>query len=188
MLLKVKIVEAIVAGRVDRAYRRWAAPRAVAGGRQRTHLGELRVESVEEVDPSVLTEADARAAGHASLALLRRELDRREGPVWCVRLACAGEDPRVALREEADLDAAGLAELRERLARKDRGGPWTLATLRLIGEQEGRRAADLAEALGEDKARLKRRVRSLKELGLTESLETGYRLSPRGRALLDTLG
>jgi ribosomal protein S19E (S16A) len=28
-------------------------------------------------------------------------------------------------------------------------------------------------------------VRKLKELGLTESLEVGYRLSPRGRALLD---
>jgi len=27
-------------------------------------------------------------------------------------------------------------------------------------------------------------VRKLKELGLTESLERGYRLSPRGRAVL----
>jgi hypothetical protein len=31
-------------------------------------------------------------------------------------------------------------------------------------------------------------VRKLKELGLTESLEVGYRLSPRGRALLARLG
>jgi ribosomal protein S19E (S16A) len=30
-------------------------------------------------------------------------------------------------------------------------------------------------------------VRKLKELGLTESLKIGYRLSPRGRALLDGL-
>jgi hypothetical protein len=30
-------------------------------------------------------------------------------------------------------------------------------------------------------------VRKLKELGLTESLLVGYRLSPRGRALLDQL-
>ncbi len=29
----------------------------------------------------------------------------------------------------------------------------------------------------------KRDVRKLKELGLTESLDTGYRLSPRARAL-----
>jgi ribosomal protein S19E (S16A) len=31
----------------------------------------------------------------------------------------------------------------------------------------------------------KLRVRRLKELGLTESLPKGYRVSPRGRAFLD---
>jgi ribosomal protein S19E (S16A) len=38
-----------------------------------------------------------------------------------------------------------------------------------------------------EKLRFKARVRQLKELGLTESLEVGYRLSPRGRALLRRL-
>ena len=33
----------------------------------------------------------------------------------------------------------------------------------------------------------KRRVRMLKELGLTESLEIGYRLSPRGESVLNQL-
>jgi hypothetical protein len=33
----------------------------------------------------------------------------------------------------------------------------------------------------------KRLVRKLKELGLTESLTVGYRLSPRGRALFERL-
>lgn len=46
----------------------------------------------------------------------------------------------------------------------------------------GRRAADLAEEAGVDKAWFKQNVRKLKALGLTESLEVGYRLSPRGRA------
>ena len=31
----------------------------------------------------------------------------------------------------------------------------------------------------------KRNVRKLKEMGLTESLQVGYRLSPRGRAFVD---
>ena len=39
-----------------------------------------------------------------------------------------------------------------------------------------------------DMLSFKRDVRRLKELGLTESLEVGYRLSPRGRALLARLG
>lgn len=45
-------------------------------------------------------------------------------------------------------------------------------------------AADLAALLGVEKEWLKPNIRKLKNLGLTESLHPGYRLSPRGRALL----
>ena len=38
-----------------------------------------------------------------------------------------------------------------------------------------------------ERLRFKERVRRLKALGLTESLEVGYRLSPRGQAFLDEL-
>jgi hypothetical protein len=38
--------------------------------------------------------------------------------------------------------------------------------------------------MGMDQLSFKVRVRKLKGLGLTESLEIGYRLSPRGVALL----
>ena len=47
------------------------------------------------------------------------------------------------------------------------------------------RAEDLAASIGREKLPFKRDVRKLKELGLTESLEIGYRLSPRGVALLE---
>ena len=49
------------------------------------------------------------------------------------------------------------------------------------------RAAGLAAAAGRERFAFKGDVRKLKELGLTESLEVGYRLSPRGRALLEWL-
>jgi hypothetical protein len=45
----------------------------------------------------------------------------------------------------------------------------------------------LAPQVDADVQPFKRRVRQLKELGLTESLEIGYRLSPRGRAVLECL-
>ncbi len=67
-------------------------------------------------------------------------------------------------------------------------GPWTIATLRLIGDRPGVRAAELAAAAGRERLPFKADVRKLKELGLTESLEVGYRLSPRGRALLARAG
>lgn len=46
--------------------------------------------------------------------------------------------------------------------------------------------ADLAPEVGQDLARFKLNVRKLKSLGLTISLETGYRLSPRGEYYLST--
>jgi hypothetical protein len=67
-------------------------------------------------------------------------------------------------------------------------GPWTRATLELIAQRPEVLAADLAAALGRERLPFKRDVRKLKELGLTESLERGYRLSPRGRAFLEATG
>jgi Mn-dependent DtxR family transcriptional regulator len=67
----------------------------------------------------------------------------------------------------------------------DAHGAWTRRTLKLIADRPATRAADLAEALGQERLPFKANVRKLKALGLTESLEVGYRLSPRGRAYLD---
>jgi Mn-dependent DtxR family transcriptional regulator len=66
-------------------------------------------------------------------------------------------------------------------------GPWTEATLRAIDERPATRAATLAESFGRDAPSFTSDVRRLKALGLTESLEVGYRLSPRGRAFLARL-
>ena len=57
--------------------------------------------------------------------------------------------------------------------------------LDLIARRPATRAPDLAAELARDTAPFKADVRKLKELGLTESLERGYRLSPRGRAYRD---
>jgi DNA-binding MarR family transcriptional regulator len=54
--------------------------------------------------------------------------------------------------------------------------------LALIAKHPEVSAGELAEISGFEKAWLKVNVRKLKELGLTESLQPGYRLSPRGRA------
>ena len=66
-------------------------------------------------------------------------------------------------------------------------GPWTWATLRIIADRPGVLAATLASELGQERAPFKQRVRRLKALGLTESLEVGYRLSPLGAAALTHL-
>jgi hypothetical protein len=192
MLFEQRLWAGLADGTVTVTFRRWRRPRARVGGSHRTPAGVLAVDAVTEVDPATLTEDDARAAGFGSLAELRRRLDRHgEGPVYRVDFHHAGADPREALRQAADLTSEELAGLRARLERLDRAardGPWTVATLRLIADRPGVRAADLAGAAGRERHPFKTDVRKLKELGLTESLEVGYRLSPRGRALLERLG
>jgi hypothetical protein len=174
-------------GSIDLAFRRWKRPRVRAGGRMRTAVGVLEVVEVETVERAQLDEEDARRSGAESVAALLAELDRRgEGEIHRVRLRYAGPDPRVELRSRADLSPAELEQVRARLDRLDRAsrhGPWTRATLELIRDRPEVRAGDLAEAVGRERLAFKRDVRKLKELGLTESLPVGYRLSPRGEAV-----
>jgi hypothetical protein len=178
------VLEAIAAGTVTCAFRRWDRPRVRPGGTQRTPIGVLEFTAVDPVDEADLTADDARAAGFADLTALQRA-QRGDGQLYRVALRLAGPDPRVALRAKRRLSKAERAEIDARLARMDRAsahGPWTAAVLELIAENPGVRAPDLAARMGRETLPFKRDVRKLKELGLTESIEVGYRLSPRGRA------
>jgi hypothetical protein len=192
MLFEQRLWAGLADGTVTVTFRRWRRPRARPGARHLTPAGVLAVDAVAEVDPAGISEADARAAGFGSLAELLRQLDRHgDGPVYRVDFHHAGPDPREALRQADDLpegEVAGLLARLDRLDRAGRDGPWTTGTLRLIGDRPGVRAADLAAAAGRERHPFKTDVRKLKDLGLTESLEVGYRLSPRGRALLERLG
>jgi len=186
MLLRPSTLKVIADGTVTRAYRTWDRPRLRAGGRQRTPVGVVAFDAVEPVAREALTDADARSAGLADLDELLGLVDRRTGTIYRIDLHLAGPDPRVALRESMP-DETEVVELMRRLERLDRGsrlGPWTRATLEAIAQQPGVRAADLAANFGRERDPFKLDVRKLKELGLTESLRPGYRLSPRGQAVL----
>ncbi len=186
MLIRRPTLDAIAAGEVTVAFRRWARPRVRPGTRLRTAVGVLGVGEVTRIGADELTDADARAAGHPDLAALHRSLPG-DAPIFRVTLALVGPDPRVELRSRSTLTDAERAEIERRLQRLDaaaRGGPWTSAVLALIADSPAIRAPDLAARMGRETLPFKRDVRKLKELGLTESLDVGYRLSPRGRAYL----
>jgi hypothetical protein len=191
VLFRRRSLDGIRAGEITLAFRRWDRPRAKPGGRQRTVVGELAIDSVERVPRSAITAADAARAGHSSLKELMAELDARgDAPIWRIELHWAGEDARRELRARASLSDTEVGKLRARLARFDaasRHGPWTRQTLELIAARPETRAEDIAASIGREKLPFKRDVRKLKELGLTESLLIGYRLSPRGQALLERL-
>ncbi len=186
MMIRPAELEAIRRGDVDLAFRRWGRPRVRVGTRMRTGVGLVEVTSVDVVAELAISADDARRAGAASLeALVAALAARPDDPIHRVGLRWAGADPREALRETVP-DEAETARLRAWLDRLDTaaGEPWTRASLTIIGEHPGRRAPELAGEVGRDTASFKRDVRKLKERGLTQSLDIGYLLTPRGAAVL----
>jgi hypothetical protein len=189
MLFRKRFWAGIEDGSVTLAFRRWERSRVVAGRERRTPVGLIEVISVREVDADALGAEDARRAGYASVDELRRALGSDDGrPVFRIEFRrVEGPDPRAELAADDDLDGDAVAAIDARLARLDRASshaPWTMETLALIAERPAVRAEDLAASVGREKPPFKLDVRKLKNLGLTESLPRGYRLSPRGRAYL----
>jgi len=188
MLFPKRLWPGLADGSVQLAFRRWKRPSVRTGGTLRSPVGVLAIDEVRAIGLDEITDADARRAGHVDRADVLDALPAgADRTLYRIVFHVLGDDPRVALRSRADLDDADVADLTAALARLDAAstdGPWTRAVLTQIARRPEVRAPDLAAAAGEATPRFKRRVRRLKELGLTESLRIGYRLSPRGRALL----
>jgi len=189
MLMQMRFREPIERGEVTLTFRRWKRPQVVAGNTYRTAAGRIVVDAVDVVDPARITNADARRAGFATRAEVVAALRGADDlPTYRVRFhADGGPDPRAELAADGALGAADVAAIDTRLDRLDRAsahGPWTAAVLRTIAERPAVRAPDLAASFGRETQPFKLDVRKLKNLGLTISLEVGYRLSPRGEAYL----
>lgn len=187
MLLDRDTLDQIARGEVSLAFRRWRRPAIRSGGTLLTSAGQLEVGSVAVVEIEAVTPEEATLAGYPSKDALLAELNRRrDGEVYRIELGALRPDPRVALRE-APLDERQTEDLRQRLNRIDAAspdGPWTLKTLQVIRDHPALRAGDLCHLVGQERDRFKPNVRKLKNLGLTISLEVGYRLSPRGETYL----
>jgi hypothetical protein len=189
MLMPMRFRPGIESGAITVTFRRWKRSQVVAGNTYRTAVGRLVVEAVDVIDPESITKADAKRAGFAAPAEVVRELrGTADLPTYRIRFHLARDpDPRAQLAARAALRPDEIADLTRRLERLDRAsayGSWTIDTLRAIEARPGVRAADLAAAFDREKEAFKLDVRKLKNLGLTLSLEVGYRLSPRGEAFL----
>ena len=161
------------------------------GGTLLTAAGQLRIGDVAIVARAAITTAEAGRAGYASLADLLAFLDERDdGAIYRIEFAGLTADPRVALRAtvpaNADDETALVARLR-RIDQRAPAGPWPQRVLALLRDRPAVRAGDLCVVVAQERLAFKANVRKLKALGLTESLEVGYQLSPRGEALLAAL-
>ncbi len=191
MLFRAAILEKIALGEVTIAFRYWRRPTVKAGGRLRTSIGELAIVSVELCDLGDISEDDVRAAGFDDKSLLLDTLNQKaDAKLYRIAFHFDRVDPRIALREQDRLNPVEIEEVASALERLDRTSqcrPWTKQVMRMIACEPGITAGEIAASLNLEKGALKRRIRKLKELGLTISLHRGYRISARGSAVQEAL-
>jgi hypothetical protein len=192
LLFQKRFHAGLTSGAIDLTFRRWDKPHVKTGGRYRCHpIGVLEVDRVERVRVGGITDEDARRAGFESAAELveymkdgaKRELSV-QAEVFRIELHHGGDGDRVAAALDRELSEDDVEVLRRALARLDARSPWTRKTLSLIREHPRVAASKLAAKVKRETLPFKADVRKLKRLGLTQSFEIGYELSPRGEAFL----
>ncbi len=172
MLFRRDILQGIAEGRVTLAFRRWRRALPADGSSLRSPVGVLCLDRVTVGDEDDITAEDVGRTGMSPDEL--RASIAGEGTLLRIELRLAGDDPRIALRERLP-EHAELEAVVARLARIDAAcpTPWTIRYVQLIADQPGTSSRVLAPRVDADVPPFKRRVRQLKELGLTESLEVG---------------
>jgi hypothetical protein len=192
LLFQKRFHAGIVDGAVRLTFRLWEKPHVKVGGRYRVHpIGVVEVNSVDRVTVGDITERDARAGGFESRAALlgymapvAKTALTDATPVFRVGFVHGGDGDRVASALETELTAEALADLVKRVGRLEREGPWVRKVMELIGKHPQVAASQLALKLKREKEEFKIDVRKLKKLGLTQSFEVGYEVSPRGKKFL----
>jgi hypothetical protein len=197
LLFQKRFHEGLITGAITLTFRAWQKPLVKPGGRYRCHpIGVLEVDAIARVPVSSITDDDAKQAGFADrdhlvsyLAEVAPDIAAlpTRAEVFRVQLHHGGDGDRVpeALQAEVtDEDRAAIAARLRKLDAASASGPWTARTLALIARRPRTAASKLALALGRETAPFKADVVKLKKLGLTQSFEVGYELSPRGQAYL----
>lgn len=195
LLFQKRFHAGLVDGTVTTTFRRWNKPHVRPGGRYRCHpIGVLEVDAIERMKVREITEEDARRSGFATLQELA-EYMRTARPeeellatseVYRVRFHHGGDGDRVEIALATELTTEDVAAIAARLAKLDAnaGAPWVKKTFALLDKHPRVAASKLAAKLGRETLPFKEDVRKLKKLGLTQSFEVGYEISPRGRAYL----
>lgn len=167
----------IRAGGVTLTFRNWRRPHARVGGVYRLRpTGAVEVTGLANVRLSEVSTDDAVRAGFPSVDAMVAFLGLpRTAEVTRVEFALTDDSPKA-------VPSLTVEEVVKRLDATDRrsAAPWTTRVLALIEAHPAIRAGDLAPLTGWDTPRFKANVRKLKALGLTRSLEVGYRLTDLG--------
>lgn len=176
---------AVANGSITVTFRLWKRPHAKVGGRYAVGGVVIEVDTIEMLPFHAITKADVRRAGAKDRDALRARA-AHAGPIdddtllYRIEFHVVGAKPQ---REDAPVDAEHVDVVIAKLDGMDarsKTGRWTRRLLQLIDERPGTVSTELAAIVGRPRLEFKTDVRKLKALGLTESLEVGYRLTPLG--------
>ncbi|MBM4777172.1 MAG: ASCH domain-containing protein [Archangiaceae bacterium] len=192
LLFQKRFHAGLVSGAVTRTFRLWDKPHVKPGGRYRVHpIGVVEVSAVVRVPLEALTDADARAGGFESrdellayMTPVAKVALTPQTPVFDVTLRHADDGDRVEGALDTKLSKEDVLALHAKLKKLDGRKPWTKTVLKLIKRRPRIAASKLAASLKRETLPFKEDVRKLKKLGLTQSFEVGYEVSPRGLAYL----
>lgn len=192
LLFQKRFHAGLLDGSITLTFRRWDKPRVRPGGRYRCHpIGVLEVDAIERVRLADISASDAVRSGFESLMALTDYI--RSGPkdalepdceLFRVELHHGGDGDRVELALLDRLEPGDIAAIAAKLERMDAAGAWTRQTLKVIAANPRVAASQLAKKLGRETLPFKADVVKLKKLGLTQSFEVGYEISPRGLAYM----
>lgn len=198
LLFQKRFHSGLVEGSITLTFRQWDTPRVRPGGRYRCHpIGVVEVDDLRRIRVGEISEEDSLRAGFESrcdllsyLGQMKGELLDEGSEVFRVALHYGGDGDRVETAMQTDLSVEDVADIRARLEKLDAAGdkPWTRQTLKLIESNPRVAASKLAAKVREETLPFKARVVKLKKLGLTQSFEVGYEISPRGRVYLEKAG
>ena len=196
LLFQRRFHDGLVHGSITLTFRLWPTARVKPGSKYRCHpIGVLEVDAADRVRVKDISNSDAEHAGfrdQASLLDYLQHLSKapltQESEVFRIALHFAGEGDFVPLAQETDLSAEAFATLSQQLQKLDASSktrPWTRETLTLIEQHPHIAASRLAKMVQRETKPFKANVVKLKRLGLTQSFEIGYEISPRGLAFLE---
>lgn len=192
MLFQSRFHERIRSGEIRCTVRIWQRPHVKVGGRYALGGGAIVVDRMHEARLDDITPALAKRCGFASVVDALKTAKHGAGErVFVIDFHYDGKEssrPKPATGVASVEELVKLVQKLEAMDRRAKNGAWTHATLRAIEARPGVLAAKLARSLGRPRDEFKRDVRKLKNLGLTFSLELGYRLTPKGEVLLAGLG
>jgi hypothetical protein len=182
---------AIADGTITLTFRLWKRPLAKVGGRYTVGAVVIEVDAIEMMPFHAITNADVRQAGAQNLTALR-DRAAHAGPIdddtllYRIEFHVVGAKQQLGAAPVDDDRVAAVIEKLDRMDARSSFGPWTRRVLQLIDGRPGTVSTELAEIVGRPRPDFKADVRKLKALGLTESLEIGYRLTSLGKRVATT--